>query len=327
MALSPLTLEDAVKRLAKLPGGAFDSIEALSDLVRAEVHARKHAPRAATLSRVARLLAPAALVDEERLDEVCDALEREGDVVLAPGGVLYATPTRVVALQKRARVFSSLPTRAVAAGLARDVAATGAARTVAATEDLAQKVAKAGAAMVTPEAWSGLDRTPSADAAFLAMLDHRLEWEASSIGAFEKDGALEWLTWDAAGEAARWRRSSEGRLWWARTRFGGHHRVWTAGASPATSPLVELSPDDADRARFALSRQVVGAWVLKVEPTGGGVTIEIPAWLPRPEYRWLSLHAELCPESKGMRWTATVDDGPQITRMLTERLGLVVEVR
>ena len=117
MTLSLVTRDDAVKRLAQRAGDAPDSTEALSDLVRAEVHARKHASRAATLSRVARLLAQAAPLDEERLDEICDALEREGDLLLAPGGILYATPTRVVALKKNARVFSSIPTRVLAAAL------------------------------------------------------------------------------------------------------------------------------------------------------------------------------------------------------------------
>ena len=84
MTLSHVTREEAVKRLAQSQAGAPDSIEALCDLVRAEVHARKHAPRAATLSRVARLLAPAIALDEERLAEACDALERDKETWLDP---------------------------------------------------------------------------------------------------------------------------------------------------------------------------------------------------------------------------------------------------
>ena len=61
-------------------------------------------------------------------------------------------------------------------------------------------------------------------------------------------------------------------LWWARTRFGGHRRAWTASDFPSTSPFVELSPDDADRARFALAREVAGASVLRVERSGERVT-------------------------------------------------------
>jgi hypothetical protein len=325
MALSHITREEAVRRLVQFCGGAPDSIEALSEFVRAEVHARQHVPRAVTLSRVGRLLTPAVTVAEQRLDEVCDALEREGDVVLAPGGVLCATPTRVVALKKTARIFSSVPTRALAAALGREVSAKGATRTVASVDGLADAVVTLGGAMVTPEAWAGFDRTPPADAAFVAKLEQRLEWQALGAGSLEKDGALEWRTWQSTPEGMRWRRSNDGRLWWARARFGGHHRAWTASGSPATSQFVELSPDDADRARFALSREVSGASVLRVVRSGKRVTLEAPGWLPRPEYRWLSLHAKPTPDTKGLRWEVAADDEAMITKLLAERLGLVAE--
>jgi hypothetical protein len=325
MPLSHVTREDAVKRLAQSHGSAPDSIEALCDLVRAEVHARKHAPRAATLSRVARLLAPAMTLEEQRLDEACDAIERAGDVMLNPGGILYATPTRVVAIEKRARVFSSLPTRALVKVLGRDISAKGASRTITSIDGLTEAVATASGVMVSPAAWTGLDRAPYADAAFLSQLDQRLEWQALGAGSLEKDGALEWRAWQVTSEGARWRRSDEGRLWWARTRFGGHHRAWTAIASPATSPFVTLSPDDADRARFALARKVKAASVLRVERSSKRVTLEVPGWLPRPEYRWLSLHAGVVAESKGMRWEISTDSEDKITKLLSERLGLTVE--
>jgi hypothetical protein len=325
MTLSHVTREEALRRLAQSQAGAPDCMEALCDLVRAEVHARKHAPRAATLSRVARLLAPVIAIDEQRLDEACDALEREGDVMLNPGGILYATPTRVVSIERSARVFSSLPTRALAKALGREVSAKGASRTIASVDGLSEALAKVSGVMVPPEAWAGLDRAPNADAAFLEKLDQRLEWQALGAGSLEKDGALEWLAWQVTPEGARWRCSSEGQLWWARARFGGHHRAWTAGASPATSPFVMLSPDDADRARFALSREIGRALVLRVERSGTRVTIELPGWLPRPEYRWLSLHALVVPESKNMRWEVSSESDCQITTLLAERLGLTVE--
>ncbi|MCU0702074.1 MAG: bacteriophage N4 adsorption protein A [Myxococcaceae bacterium] len=327
MTLSHVTREDAVKQLILSHGSAPDSIEALCDLVRAEVHARKHAPRAATLSRVARLLAPAIALNEERLDEACDALEREGDVMLNPGGILYATPTRVVAIEKSARVFSSLPTRVLAKALGREVSTNCASRTIASVDGLSEAIAKVSGVIVPPEAWTGLDRAPNADAVFLKKLDQRLEWQALAAGSLERDGALEWRAWQVTPEGARWRRSNEGRLWWARTRFGGHHRAWTASESPATSPFVTLSPDDADRARFALLQKVEAASVLRVERSGERVTIELPGWLPRAEYRWLSLHAVAAAAGKGMRWEISTDGEDKITKLLSERLGLTVEVR
>jgi len=325
MTLSQLTCEEAVQRLAQGQSGSPDSFESLCDIVRAEVHSRKHAPRAATLLRVARLVAPAIQLDEQRLDEVCDALEREGDVILNPGGILYATPTRVVAIEKGARVFSGVPTLALAKALGRDIAAKGASRTITKVDGLTEAVAKVSGVMLLPEAWAGLDRSPIADAAFLERLDQRLEWQALGAGSLERDGALEWRAWQVTPEGARWRRSNEGQLWWTRTRFGGHHRTWTASASPATSPFVILSPDDADRARFALSRKVAAASVLCVERSSGRVTLEVPGWLPRPEYRWLSLHATPVADSKGKRWEVSVDNADPIAMLLAERLGITVE--
>lgn len=327
MALSHVSREEAVNRLTKSQVSTPDSIEALCDLLRAEVHARKHAPRAATLSRVARLLAPAIALDDKRLDEVCDALEREGDVMLNPGGTLHATPTRVVATEKSARVFSSLPTRALAKALGREVSAKGAARTIAAFDGLTEAVTKVSGVMVSPETWAGLDRSPNADAAFLHKLDQRLEWQALGAGSLERDGALEWRAWQVAPEGPRWRRSNEGQLWWARTRFGGHVRAWTASASPATSPFVTLSTEDADRARFALSRKHGAALMLRIERSESRVLIEVPGWLPRSEYRWLSLHAAPLPESRGLRWEISTSAETQIAKVLTDRLGLVVETR
>lgn len=327
MALSIVTLEGAAERLAGLAGGGADSEGTLSELLRAEVHARKHAPRAATLARVTKLLASAVTLDEDRLEEVCRALELVGDVVLAPGGVLYATPTRVVILETHARVFGSIPTRALAAALGRDVSVVGLTRTLAKTGGLAELVAQIEGALVTPEVWAGLDRAPNADAGLLAKLDHRLEWEASGAGSLEKDGALDWRAWEATSTTASWRRSNEGRLWWARTQFGGHRRAWTAGASPAKSVFVGLSADDTDRARFAICRAAGGGSVLTVDRSANESVIVLPSWLPRAEYRWLSLRAELLPETKGLRWKVTSDQEAAITTQLVERLGLVVEVR
>src|SRR3569833_2003252 len=175
MMLATVTPEEGAKRLTHLPG-AVNSVEELSDLVRAEVHARKHAPRAATISRIARLLVPAENLEEAVLDEVCDALEREGDVMLAPGGALYGTPTRVVSLKNSARIFSSVPTRALAAALGREVAAKGTARTVVSLDGVADAVMVLCGAIVTPEAWAGFERTQPADAKFLAYLEVRLAW-------------------------------------------------------------------------------------------------------------------------------------------------------
>ena len=115
--------------------------------------------------------------------------------MLNPRGILYATPTRVVAIEKSARVFSSLPTRALVKALGREISAKGTSRRIASVDGLTEAVAKVSGVMVAPEAWAGLDCAPSADAAFLEKLDQRLEWQALGAGSLEKDGPLEWRAW------------------------------------------------------------------------------------------------------------------------------------
>jgi hypothetical protein len=327
MPLSVVTRDEAVTRLAQGHQSEPNSVEVLCDVLRAEVHARKHAPRAATLSRVARLLAPAITVDDDRLDEACDALEREGDVLLNPGGILYATPTRVVPVERHARVFSSVPTRTLSKALGADISARGASRLVAPVDGLSDAVATVGGVIVTPEAWSGLDRSPKADAAFLSRLDQRLEWHSMAAGSLERDGAVEWRSWQVTPESARWQWREEGRLWWARTRFAGHRRAWTAGASPAASLFITLSPEEADRARFALSRDTASASGLRVVRSETRATIEVPGWLPRPEYRWLSLHAVPLPNTRGLGWEVPVDALDGVVALLCDRLGLAPKER
>lgn len=330
--MTPVTVLDAtaaMDRLHQRLGADPGSDEGLCALLRAEVHARGQAPRAATLDRVRRLVAPVAEVDAERLAALVDALQREGDLVLAPGGVLWATPLRAVPLLNgAARLFSSLSAPDLAKALGVAPAARGAARTVAWQEAMADAVASLGGRVLTPESWAGLDRAPRADDAFLARLDERLAWEARPPASPEQDGPLEWRGWVPDGERPGWRRdAATARLWWARTPLRGHRRAWTSGqGSPATTPFVELSFDESDRARFALSRQAGASPPLVVEQVDGHAILEIPAWLPRAEYRWLSLQAEAAGDAvQATRWRAPLDAASVVTALLVDRLGLVVE--
>ncbi|MBK6682843.1 MAG: hypothetical protein IPG45_00065 [Deltaproteobacteria bacterium] len=327
MTLSLLTTTAAIDQLQRRLGATPETPEGLCAALRAEVHARGHAPRAVTLDRVRRLLRPACDIDEERLAASCDALEREGDLILAPGGVLWATPPRAVPLLNgSARLFTSLPTPALATALGRAPVAQGAARRVEWDTRLEGAITAIGGRVVSPETWAGLHRAPPADGAFLSHLDERLVWESCPPGSLERDGPLDWRGWAPEGVRPGWRRGlSDARLWWAKTSFGGHRRVWTAGGgSPATAPFVDLSSDDADRARFALSRLTSATATAVVEHVGDSALVELPKWLPRPEYRWLSLQAEAAGERAGNAcWrlpSAAVD---HVLQLLANRLGVL----
>jgi hypothetical protein len=326
MTLTLLDATAAADRMNRHLGVEPSSDEGLCALLRAEVHARGHAPRAVTLDRVRRLVAPFAEVDVERLAALVDALQRESDLVLAPGGVLWATPLRAVLLMNgTARLFSSLSSADLAMVLGVGPASRGAARTVRWQEPMVHAVASVGGLVLNSEAWAGLDRAPRADHTFVAQLDERVAWEAEPPASVERDGPLEWRGWVPGGKRPGWQRdAATARLWWARTPFRGHRRAWTSGeGSPTTTSFVELSFDEADRARFALSRQAGASPTILVEQVDGHAILEMPAWLPRAEYRWLSLQAEAAGDAvRATRWRMPLDVASKVMALLADRLGL-----
>jgi hypothetical protein len=320
-----LSKHDATQRVGVLLGAGNVSFETLVELVRCEVHSRSHVLRSVTIERVVKLLGPTVSVSKDEVDEACDALEREGDLVNAPGGVLYSTPLRAVFVNRSVRVFGSLPTRALASGLDRGVSAQGASRSVPFADDLLDAIRSLGGAVVPAATWAGLEHAPKADMALLAYFDQRLAWEPRQTGSLERYGALEWRSWQRAKAGFGWRSSTDGRLWWARSRFGVHHHAWTLDASPRTSSFIDLNRDEADRARFALMADAHAPFALKVERSSDHALVEVPSWLPRAEYRWISLHAEAVVLKGRTLWRIELDQESALIELLVDQLGLTVE--
>ena len=325
MSLSMVSRKDAAKKLEDWAGGKPDAVEVLADMIRTEVHAWGQIRRGHALSRIAQWLDHIGSVDSGSVYEVFEWLERAGDIVMAPFGICYATPTRVVLLERVGRVFSSVPTRILTGALGRAVDAEGVARTVGLGEGLDSSLAKIGGVVVTPEEFSGLGRAPIADAAFLDRLDVRLRWESKMAGYLDRDGVLDWRTWAVSADGSAWSSGTEGRLWRGRTRLSGYCHGWTSGLSPSATDVLEITQDEADRARFALARGVDAAARLRVSCDGREAAIEVPGWLPRAEARWLALHARHEGGPKERRWHVDAGQEWLIAKMLQERLGLVME--
>jgi hypothetical protein len=304
---------------ATLGHGGADITAIFAEWIRAEVHARGQTSRAAALARISRWYSEELSSPLQRL---CEALELVGDLTLAPGGILYATPTRIVSLAKGARIFGSMPTRALQEVFGTAIECRGTARSVALVSGLDEYVSQLEGVVVTPEAWSGLDVAPVADDAYLQALDHRLQWSSKPAGSLERDQTLEWRTWVVSSEGDRWRPEAAGRLWWSRNCFGYHYRVWTAGESPAQAPFIMLSQDEADRARFAMSRENSDVSRMQVSREGKNVVLTIPGWLPRPEYRWLSLLATPTSGKQISTWILPASEEENVISCLRERLGL-----
>lgn len=329
MTLALPDRDAALHRLAVNPTEAQESGEWLLDLLRAEVHARGEARRASCIERIHALLEPVVSIEAQRLSDCCETLVRAGDLVLAPGGVLHATPLRVMRVADTARLVGSMPTRPLAAALGTELLACGPTRSLPWSADLAAQVAGMGGCEVTPDTWAGLDRAPTADAAFLEGLNQRLAWEPSSAGLLDRDGPLEWRAWTATPRKPGSARVAEtGLLWSAPRPYGGHYHAWTSGKSPVLEPFVQMRTEEAERARYALLRTEGVSPRVTREEGQGYVLLVIPGWLPRPEYRWLTLHARFERWGQGTScWRAQTAETTTIIAMLEERLGLSVEAR
>lgn len=334
----PLTLlppTEAADRLRNRLGDGLTPEETLYELIRAEVHARAQIQRALLIDRLTRLTRDALEIAPDRALDACKTLTREGDLNLAPGAILYATPLRAVEIPTTGtRLFSSLPTHTLSGALDATIQTRGPTRTIRRHEDLHAAIHNLKGILVPPERWAGLDLAPIADAAFLATLDDRLQWEPTPAGTLDHSAAtqqgapLDWRGLIPNDPAQSWRRdASTARLWRARTLYG-HRTVWTSGARPSTQEFIELTSDEAERARLSLCRDANTSPKLIGEHLEHHILLEIPTWLPRPEYRWLSLHAApFVTADRPLRWQIHASLSTKVTALLHERLGLTVEHR
>ena len=269
MRVLVLSGKEAAARSWVRGGEPFDVASAgpLADELRAHLLALGSAPRASLVRRVARLLSPVGAVDEARLEETCRTLERRGDVLTAPGGIVAAAPLRLVETGgDRWLVVGCLPTAAVRKALPGVDVTSGVGRTARAAPgesgSLRGAVESLGGRVLSAEEWAGLSRTPPADGAWLDELAQRLEGE----GALENVGLA--TRWDEAfvyrrrgeeGNPLRWERAvttETASLLRARQAGGWFAYGWGAlrGPDAAPRPFAELSRDEARRTERALDR-------------------------------------------------------------------------
>lgn len=332
--LTLLTDSAAADTLRQALGGDPAKVEGIADLIRGEVSARGACPRAATLRRVRQFAARAAKLDEALVEEVCDCLEREGDIVLAAGGILYATPLRAVDRgDMTLRIASSLPTRWLRERVTGRWAVSGIVRTCR-VEDLdhtRRAIAAARGVVITPADWAGLDRVPCADAQWLESLDRRLRSEPEAPGGLERDEVLAWSGCEVTSSGLRWKTrgppDTAARLWRARNRWGRWHYAWTQqGGTPSDAPFVCLRPDEGTRAKYALARNlgmpVKGTVVTQDERA----TLSVSYWLPVAEYRYLAVvSSDSVTTRDGSHWTVPADRLSGLIKTLEMRLGILFE--
>ncbi len=181
--------------------------------------------------------------------------------------------------------------------------------------------------MLSADDWAGLMRTPTADDAWLRNLTNRIRWHAEGSGSLERDGALDWSTLFLSDDGPRWRRRSDApsQLWRARSPYGRWLFAWTAShQTPAVVDFISLSDDDAARTVFALAREQEHPVQARVEQHGEECRLFLREWLPRAEYRFLSVLGTCEFVDRVAVWTFAATRLEHVFSTLTERLGLLV---
>ena len=311
-------------------GADPSQITGIADLVRDHVSAHGTCPRAATIRRVCRFVAPALRLDESSVAEVCDLLEREGDIVLGPGGSLFATPIRAVDLGGgRLRIASSFSTGRLATLVAGTWNVVGTSRTC-----LVEDGARAGAAIVaaggvvlTPAGWACLDRVPCADQNWLDGLGRRLKAQPEAPLSLERDELLTWEACVPTANGIRWKAGEEdpsARLWRAKNRWGYWHYAWTTGGLPKEVPFVCLRPDEGIRSAFAVARAQHVSLTGSIIKQAQDAVLSVPHWLPVAEYRYLSISSNPREENAVTpEWRVSLGIFNEVIAILKERLGIV----
>lgn len=327
---------------------ADGSADHLAEEIRAHALALGAAPRAHLVRRVASLLGAQLRVDEQRIEEICAALERRGDVVRAPGGLLAPAPLRMVETAGDRYLVSGvaptvllrerLPSATISGGIGRVARVPTAGR-----GELSTSLGALGGVCLSAADWSRLSRTPAADESWIASLEQRLSNEGTETAGltarwddpfvYSAREAIAGGTTVASTESRatlRWERASvtaRPRLLRAR-QIGG----WQAygygvlrGSDGAPKPFIALTSDEARRTERALDRAEGAPKTLSAEERGGLFWTALTVGLPSAEYRFLLAHAEATEEgARPVEMGFSLEGWAQATDMLRERLGLDV---
>lgn len=330
LAVSPSEL---AVRLCTGCGGAdpLTTAEGLAEMLRAEASALGVARRCMLADRVCALLRPAGEVPVKRVLEVMLRLEAHGDLVPGPLGRVAAAPLRAVQAGPGHYILLGGGASAGLGAALGELLAPALLRRLrtdpARDEVLAAAVARCGGRMLSIESWAGLDRTPPADAGWLALLNERLRSPLERLGAQSdlaiSPGALEHYV---AG-MRRWRQAGS-RLVRVRQPMGWFAYAWLGpeGEAMVCRDALMLSRDEARRTQFALDAEAGRPLRLQAGSTGAVVRLDIPGLLPFAEYRFLlGLAERTAGEGLPVCYLLAVEDLPRVAACLAQRLGVCID--
>lgn len=291
----------------------------LAEFARAELAAEGTTVRRVLADRIERVVAPG---DDQVRDRILDTLrdlESIGDLVRAPHGRVAPAPLRVVTLGPGTYALAAgLASRALGQVLGVELARTVGLRRVTVEPEaqgaFAAAVSAFGGQTISVEQWSGCDREPEADEAWLARVD------ASATAASPGSWTDAYRPSPPVMEQARrWVRESRPEGLVRRWNPGGW---WSYGWITSAGLCAPLTRDEALRTAFALDRRADAVLMMQVTREPDCVAVSLPL-LPRAEYRALLAIASAQTSVRGVT-TARVPEGdwPRLRKLLEDRTGM-----
>lgn len=193
---------------------------------------------------------------------------------------------------------------------------------IASSTDL-NKLLDWGALIISPAQWAGLDRY-AAVGEFISGLEQELAGQTGQTWS-EPQRWQAYTPAEGKSQRERWQYQDFGQLWRSWQPYGYWLYAWTAGESPNTAQGIRLSKEQALRAGFALDLEANTQQTLRVSMNTGAVFLEMSLFLPASEYRFFSLFATRISAGKVYQYRVSLEDWPEIQRVLEQNLGIRCE--
>lgn len=309
-----------------------------AELLRGEVSGRGSTTRASAVAKVLRSSSSIPWtevgqgLDRDMVTDVLELLIQSGEFSPGAGGLLWATPVRLVDLEGgNWRIVSSLPLSRLQRAFPGTIRVDGTRRSLCspngASDAVLEALAGLGGTALSPDFWAGLDLTPSADQQWLDALCQRESLEPERRTRLDQDEQMEWRGLEVTGDMATWKSASNGSaLWRSRNRLGHWLWAWSSGGSPQNYDFVSLTADEARRTLFALARTQGSGICAELSSDTEKAVLSLSEWLPSAEYRYLSIVSmSFVREGKWNRWAIPLRQLKSVADFLSSRLGIRVE--
>jgi hypothetical protein len=310
----------------------LDTEISVAEALRAELWARKTCSRRTLCQRAFESIAPVLNVELDCIKRVLKQLDQIGDVIVGDEGCLASAPLRVIRMSSgRFLLVGGPESSKLALLLGCDVVASKLIRetTPADVETMLAAAANLGAITLSPERWSGLDRTPEANAEWIATQDQLLldnpkfaialpstanEWQYYLSAPRDRRTKSGWRQPEGAESAQLWRLKQENGYWFY---------AWTSGSHPSAGGHIRLLENEAMRTRFALDRAAHASPMCKSTEQSGDIVLVIGTRIPRQEYRYLLTLGKLL-DAAEYSYIFPKSEWTNVVSTLEKRLGLII---